>query len=257
MLNKNMAQPDEVFEESAAVYDLIYADKDSRSEVEWLIATLRRGGLEQGSKILEIGVGTGRHARHLADLGFSVTGVDLSGEMLSRVVPHPNLKLHQGDGRSIRLEIEFDTVLALFHVVSYQSDIADVRDFFETAARHVRRGGLFGFDVWYSPAVNHQTPTPRVITRSNDSLRVTRTATSEENTRDSLVDVKYTYEVLNLESGGKSVFEELHRMRHFSYTEILLLASDFGFEVVAEEEFMTGQAPSRETWGVWFLLRKR
>lgn len=213
-------------------------------------------GLPDGGSILELGAGTGRHARHFADEGYLVTGVDPSKEMLARATAHPQVKLLEGDGRTARLGHEFDAVLALFHVVSYQTRVSDVRDFFRTAAIHTRTGSLFAFDIWYSPAVHHITPTARMIERENEAMIVRRSAQPDEDTQCSQVNVRYHYEIHEKDSGERYTFDELHSMRHFSYTEIEILASDAGFDVLQAQEFLTGAAPSRDTWGVWFVLRR-
>jgi len=53
---------------------------NTRAEVEFLLELLE---LPKGSRILDMGCGTGRHAVMLAERGFRVTGVDLSEGMLN------------------------------------------------------------------------------------------------------------------------------------------------------------------------------
>ena len=70
----------------------------------------------QPSKILELGVGTGRHAIYLSKLGFNVIGIDLSQGMLQecRNKAYKNgiqLELYQMDAHELRFPSEkFDTV---------------------------------------------------------------------------------------------------------------------------------------------------
>ena len=52
------------------------------------------------------------------------------------------------------------------------------------------------------------------------------------------------------------VIKERHPMRHFSIQEIKLLAIIAGFEFVRAEEFMSSEIPSKNTWGVCFILKK-
>ena len=252
----SMTADSDIFDASAFIYDLLYEDKDSSLEALWIHESLRKHGLPHEGALLELGAGTGRHARHFADVGHMVTGIDPSKEMLARATAHPRVQLLEGDGRRVRLGREFDAVLALFHVLSYQTTVSDVRDFFRTAAIHTRPGGLFAFDIWYSPAVHHLTPTARMIERENEAMAVKRRAEPEEDTQNSRVDVHYRYEVHEKGSGKRYQFEELHSMRHFSFTEIVLLAFDAGFEILQAQEFLSGAAPSRDTWGVWFVLRR-
>ena len=45
-------------------------------------------------------------------------------------------------------------------------------------------------------------------------------------------------------------------MRYFFPDEIDEFAEDSGFKVERSEEFLTGNVPSENTWGVCYLLRK-
>lgn len=75
-------------------------------------------------------------------------------------------------------------------------------------------------------------------------------------TNENIVDVMYTVVVKDKISGNWEEFTEVHSMRHFSIPEISLLAKHTGFEVIKAEEFLTGEEPSVNTWGVNFILRK-
>ena len=251
-----MTGSERVFDVSASVFDLLYRDKNTLGEVEWISHFLGAQKDSSNFSILEIGAGTGRHARAFGDLGFSVTAVEPSEKMLERASLHQRVNFILGDGRSLQLNNKFDAVLALFHVVSYQTSLSDVSDFFKTASRHLKTGGIFGFDVWYSPAVLFLEPEQRILTKENAQLRVTREATPSEDVQNSRVDVHYTYTVEEISSGEVNSFEEIHAMRHFTQGEIQLLADSHGLAIVGAREFMSDREPSRDTWGVWFTLQK-
>ena len=245
----------QAFQQSAAVYDLLYGEKESSNEAAWVSETLKSYGCKNG-QLLEFGSGTGRHARLLAERGYFVTGVEPSVEMLQQAKPHPRVTFLQGDTSSAALTEEYDAVLALFHVMSYHTSNLELHSFFRTASRHLKRGGLFGFDVWYSPAVSFLVPERRTLTKEDDQLRVTRKATPSEDVQQSRVAVHYAYTVELLSSGEVTRFEETHSMRHFTTSEIQLLAEIHGFTILDSREFLTGQQASRDTWGVWFTLQK-
>jgi SAM-dependent methyltransferase len=246
----------QVFQESAAVYDLLYGEKGTLAEAEWIATTLESHGCPPSGRLLEFGSGTGRHARILADRGYLVTGVEPSTDMLERAEPHPRVTYLHGDTASTSLEEKFDAVVALFHVMSYHTTLPDLHAFYDTASRHLDAGGLFAFDVWFTPAVHSLVPEARVLEKANSLISVTRTATPTEDIAHSLVTVNYDYAVKDLTSGATSTFTESHAMRHFTQTEIELLAQQHGFELVESREFMSNAKPSRDTWGVWFTLRK-
>ena len=70
------------------------------------------------------------------------------------------------------------------------------------------------------------------------------------------MDVNYTIFARDMASGEVETMTETHPMRHFSLPELDLLARVSGFAVVGAEEFLTGNRPSEETWGVCVILKK-
>ena len=85
-----------------------------------------------------------------------------------------SLKPGRGDITTTRLERRFDAVLALFHVVSYQTTNPAVQALFANAAHHLKLGGLFFFNVWYSPAVTANCPELRVKRLQRADLAIIR-----------------------------------------------------------------------------------
>lgn len=72
---------EEFFDAHAPVYEDNVFTKNTVREVDFLLEEL---SLQPGSSILDIGCGTGRHSIELAKRGYTVTGLDLSSEMLSK-----------------------------------------------------------------------------------------------------------------------------------------------------------------------------
>ena len=71
---------EEFFDGHAPVYMDNSFTKNTVEEVEFVLEEL---GLPAGSRILDVGCGTGRHAVELARRGYRVTGVDISAGMLA------------------------------------------------------------------------------------------------------------------------------------------------------------------------------
>ena len=69
------------FDAHAPVYEENVFTKNTLREVDFLLEEL---SLRPGGSILDVGCGTGRHSIELAKRGFSVTGIDLSSEMLAK-----------------------------------------------------------------------------------------------------------------------------------------------------------------------------
>ena len=244
-----------VFDAYSRYYDLLYQDKDYEGEVEYIDSLLQAYGVS-GCELLEFGSGTGKHGRLLADKGYQVTGIELSESMVQKAQKTDGFTCQQGDIRTVSLKCTYDAVLALFHVVSYQTTNEDVTAVFQRAAEHLKKGGLFIFDIWYTPAVYNLNPETRVKHMNDDDVEVTRIAEPNVFPNKNRVDVDYTIFIRDKETGSFQTFSETHPMRHFSIPEIDLIAAHTGFDCLAVEEFLSGKESGEETWGVCFVLKK-
>jgi SAM-dependent methyltransferase len=253
----------EVFGDYSAYYDLLYRDKDYRSEVDYVVRTLR-GVNPHVRTLLEFGSGTGRHGRLLAQDGFRVLGIERSRSMLSRAQATSSVlsdtggsfECKLGDLRDVQLDRTCDAVIALFHVISYQTSDEDLADAFGNAARHLSPAGVFLFDVWHGPAVLAQRPSIREVRMEDETLRLTRLCEPALDTCSRTVAVRYTLSVEDKATGQITSLQEDHRLRYFFPEEVTLLAERAGFRIERCEEFLTARAVSTDTWGVAYLLRK-
>jgi len=214
----------------------------------------------QALSLLELGCGTGIHAALLAGQGYRVHGVDRSEVMLAeagRRAKDGNPAFFCGDAREIRLPAKYDVVLALFHVISYQTGNDDLRLFLDTVNEHLRPGGYFIFDCWYGPAVLSERPAVRVKRCADDNLEVIRIAEPVIRPNDNLVEVHYQMLAHDKAENAHDEISEVHRMRYLFYPEIDFMASSVGLEIVNASEFMTGKVLGDDTWNACFVARKK
>jgi SAM-dependent methyltransferase len=250
-----------VFNAYASYYDLLYEDKDYAAEVEYVVSHILEH-TPQAKRILELGCGTGAHAEHLARMGYTVHGVDMSKEMLARAEVRKatlpadvagRLSFSLGDARSVRTEQIYDVVISLFHVMSYQTSNADLNATYETAAIHLSPGGLLLFDYWYGPAVLIQKPEVRVRRLENDAIKVTRIAEPVIHINNSVVAVNYTVFIEVKETGHVEQIKETHRMRYLFPPELQCYGAG-KFRELGSYAWMTNKPLNAETWGGFQLL---
>jgi SAM-dependent methyltransferase len=247
-----------VFDSSyAAAYDLLYRDKDYSGEAKF-VSDLARKHLPEAKTLLDLGSGTGRHDVEFAALGYDVTGVERSEEMLAKARESAAgaVRFALGDIRTVRLGHQFDVVTSLFHVVSYQTSNSDVRQAMETARAHTKPGGIFIFDFWYGPAVLAEQPATRIKRLEDERVSLTRLAEPVLCTGENLVEVHYEMFVQEKGSAEVKRFRERHDMRYFSLPEIQWIAEEGGWKLEETGEWMTAAEPSEKTWGVYVVLRK-
>ena len=243
------------FDKISSYYDLLYEDKNNRAEVDYIISLINEFSTNSNS-ILELGSGTGRHAKILASLNYLVHGVERSLSMINATKLINGFTCKQGDITKIKLNKEFDVVLSIFHVASYLTENNQIKNFFINAYNHLKKDGLFIFDIWYTPAVLSIGPALRIKRFSNKSFSITRIAEPKNIVNKNIIEVNYTYLIKNKSTNNLIEIEEKHPMRHFSLPEIELICSDVGFKIIKTEEWLTKSKPSENTWGVCFVLKK-
>ena len=244
-----------VFDTYGRYYELLYQDKDYSGEVDHIKTLLSQEGIFKGD-LLDFGSGTGTHGRLLADRGYRVHGIERSAEMVAQSIVIDGFSCQQGDICTVQLGRTFEAVLSLFHVISYQIHNAELMSVFARAADHLRTGGLFIFDFWYSPAVYALRPATRVKRMSSEQVEIIRIAEPVIYPNENRVDVNYTILVRDTLSGVVKTFTETHPMRHFSLPEIDFLAAAQGFQRIGASEFLTDKSPDVDTWGVCVTLKK-
>ena len=103
------------FDAAAGTYEEDIFTRNTQAEMTFLLEEL---DLPAGSRILDMGCGTGRHAVRLAQAGYCVTGVDISEGMLSQArraaeAAGVDVEWVQADARHFHAEEQFDVALSL------------------------------------------------------------------------------------------------------------------------------------------------
>jgi SAM-dependent methyltransferase len=251
------------FERSAEFYDFLYEGKDYAAEADYVDALIQRY-LPGAQSLLDLGCGTGRHAIRFTEKGYGVVGVDRSPEMIAKARDHrkqllppirERLTFEQADIRDLRLGRQFDAVVALFHVISYQISNDDLIAAFTTAKTHLHTNGLFIFDCWYGPGVLTDPPAVRIKTLCSGSKRLTRFAEPVMRVNENAVEVNYRFELTDESWRGYSEFFEKHVMRYFFVPELFLALQNMRFEPLTVTKWMSQREADRGTWSVAVIAK--
>lgn len=135
----------------AEVYDELMNDVDYEGWADFYVALMNAFGI-RGGKVCECACGTGNLTLPLARRGFSMTGVDLSQDMLwiaAQKARNAGLGMPfvRQDMRQLHLHRPMDAVLATCDGVNYLLTDEDAGAFFQAARRALRPGGGLFFDV--------------------------------------------------------------------------------------------------------------
>jgi ubiquinone/menaquinone biosynthesis C-methylase UbiE len=133
---------------TARLYDLFPFDAD--------LDLYRELAKESGGRVLEVACGTGRVLLPLLREGVTVTGVDVSSEMLGlaasklageRPATAGRARLVQADMRSFDVGEQFDLAIVAAKSFSHLRTREDQEAALACIARHVRPGGLLVLDL--------------------------------------------------------------------------------------------------------------
>ncbi len=249
------------FQDYANYYDLIYQDKDYKTECDFLESIFKKYSKKLVKSILDLGCGTGGHSLILAEKGYKVAGVDLSQEMLEigrkkAKERELNIEFIQGDIRNLKLNQKFDAVISMFAVISYQITNEDLISTFKVTLKHLKKNGLFIFDVWFGPAVLSQKPSDRFKVIEKNNERIIRFATPVLDILNHTVNVKYKIIKLSKDKVLDEV-DEVHRIRFLFPQEIKLICDMTGFKVLELCPFMNlGKTPTEKDWNITGIARK-
>ena len=130
-----------MYSDLAPWFHLLTHPSDYADEAAFVSRVVDDVGDGQARTLLELGSGGGNNASHLK-ARFECTLTDLSPEMLAlSLTLNPECEHLEGDMRTLRLGRTFDVVF-VHDAISYLTTEDDLRAALETAAVHVRTGGV-------------------------------------------------------------------------------------------------------------------
>ncbi len=224
------AQEYRLYTELASWWPLISPTAEYAQEAAYLAAVLSSTAAISVHDVLDLGSGGGHVALHLRDR-FTLTLADISDDMLasSRRL-HPRSRHVRGDMRTMRLEQDFDAVLAhdAIDYVTTQDDLAMV---IATAFAHCRPGGIAVF------VPDYVKDDFRALTGGGGGgddgtgRRATfREQTWDPDPDDDWVQAEYEF-ILRTADGTAQVIKETHRLGAFSRLAWQHLLAEAGFLV--------------------------
>ncbi|WP_241562499.1 class I SAM-dependent methyltransferase [Streptomyces hoynatensis] len=131
-----------------------------------------------GTRLLDLGCGTGKSALGLSRRGFGVTGVDLSPEMLAAARAKEGageVRFVRGDVRALPDLGPFDVVTTMGEPFTHLAGEEELAAAFRGAARALVPGGLFVFDL-PTAGFNDRLATWSVIDEAEDAVILWRGA---------------------------------------------------------------------------------
>jgi SAM-dependent methyltransferase len=247
----------------AELYDLFYVDKPYAEEATFVAERLAENGVGPGSRLLELGCGTARHAFELERSGYRIVATDYSPDMLAcaeraKATRGSRVELLRQDMRSLEVPgAPFDAVVSLFDSIGYVQTNEGLLAALGGARQHVRPNGLLVLEFWHAPA----------MLRNYDAVRVRRWQTPEgeiirisETTLDcarQLAHVKYSIMEIGRD-GSLRRLQETQTNRYFLVQEMAGWLDRAGFEPLRWCSGFDASRPiDQDTWHVVVVARRR
>jgi SAM-dependent methyltransferase len=202
---------------SPDLYDLVYgAFKDYSAEASALAALLRKRHRD-GRTVLDVGCGTGEHARRLAaEHGFLVDGLDINGAFIRRAAEkHAQGRFCHADMRAFQIPQQYDAVVCLFGSIGYVLTTDGLAQALCSFRAHLATQGIVVVEPWFEPTAMQD---GYEVTHSAESadLRVVRRSRTELAGRVSRLHFDYRVETAE----GVRTFHEIHELGLFTVAEM-------------------------------------
>jgi SAM-dependent methyltransferase len=218
-----LAQP-EWFEAwfDSPYYHALYAGRDhaeAAALIDRLIARLRPA---DGAAVLDLGCGTGRHARYLASRRLRVLGLDLSGHSISqaRQREQPNLRFRRHDMRLAFGVNAFDYIVNLFTSFGYFEEPAEHLTVVRNIARALKPGGRVVLDYLnVRHAERHLIP-EELIDREGIVFRISRSTNAG-----------HIVKRIVVERDGDAPLEYVERVARFTLEDFRLMFALYDMKV--------------------------
>lgn len=226
-----------MFTASAELYDTIYSSfKDYGAESD-RIAALLRAVHPECRRVLDVGCGTGEHARLLTARGFEADGLDLDPNLL-RVAARKNPagRFLEADMCAFATGGRYDAVLCLFSSIGYARSIERVAQALTCFRDHLAAGGVVAVEPWFTPdAVRPGRTTSLAV--GSPPLRIVRTSRLEVAGRMSRV--TFEYEIIGPD--GTTHATEHHELGLFTIDEMMGAFAAAGLSVSYDPAGLTGR----------------
>jgi len=205
-----------MFRDSAKIYDAIYSFKDYGRECEILEREIRRHKRSPGNALLDIACGSGRHIDLLKDK-FEVEGLDLQVELLEVAKQrNPDVKFHEGDMTSFRMQRKFDVITCLFSAIGYVKTNDRLITSIRCMSEHLNTGGVLLIEPWFSPDTFHIGRVHAVFVDLPD-LKIARMNVSQIEDGISILDFHYLVGTAT----GIDRFDEKHELGLFTHQQYM------------------------------------
>lgn len=238
----------------AEVYDMFMDNVPYEEWSRYLMELLKEYRIEEGV-VCELGCGTGKMTRLLADAGYDMIGVDMSEDMLaiaSMENPQQILYLCQ-DMRELELYRTVAAVVSVCDSMNYLLEEEDLLEVFQRVNEYLEPGGVFLFDL--NTIYKYETLLGETTICENrpEGSFIWENYYDEEEQINEYDLTLFIQEKENL----YRKFEETHYQRGYSLEKIRTLLEEAGMEFVTAYDACTKNPPREDSERIYIVAREK
>lgn len=240
----------------AEVYDLFMDNVPYQEWSSYLIGLLKEYGVSDGL-VLELGCGTGKMTRLLAEAGYDMTGVDNSQEMLQIAreagQEEDNILYLLQDMREFELYGTVKAVVSICDSMNYILEEADLLAVFRLVNNYLDPGGIFIFDLntiyKYQELMGETT-----ICENREEGSFIWDNFYEEAEQINQYDLTF---FIKEENGLYRKYEETHFQRGYELEQVKILIEQAGMEFVASYDAFTREQIKEDSERIYIVAREK
>ncbi|KAA3631233.1 MAG: methyltransferase domain-containing protein [Calditrichaeota bacterium] len=251
-----------IYNKFASVYDTMNADRHSVQMVDYCKKIFKKFKIKPKTG-LDLCCGTGTAISKLSELGIRMSGLDQSAQMLAvaaKKLKGKNVTLYQKELPGFRLldkndskkKVTFDLVTSFYDSLNYMLTESKLKQAFISTAKHLNHGGYFIFDMNTPTALKTIWDEQTYAGKKDDMAWIWE---NEYNPSKKQAICKATF--FKKKGNLWERFEEEHHEQGYANTTIKKLLRSSGFALDGFYECRTFDNPTRESYRVCAVARKR
>ncbi|WP_458412431.1 class I SAM-dependent DNA methyltransferase [Schinkia sp. CFF1] len=244
------------YQHFALVYDELMMDAPYENWLQFIMENVGKYG-NGGKRLLDLGCGTGTLSIPLAELGFHVTGVDLSEEMLAIAAAKSteagvDVSYFQQDMSELSGFAPFDVIGVFCDALNYLRSEEDVKATFTTIYNHLEPAGLLLFDVHSTYKIEQLFNDQSYCSNDEDISYIWNCFLGES---EYSVEHELTFFVKEHELYQR--YDEYHFQRTFPISTYQQWLEEAGFELIEVSADFVDKEPSQNSERIFFTARKK
>ncbi|WP_409270729.1 class I SAM-dependent DNA methyltransferase [Neobacillus sp. SCS-31] len=242
----------------AYLYDQLMEDAPYDEWVAYVLNAWEKFGLGREKSLLDLGCGTGELSLRFAQQGFSVTGVDLSADMLSVARAKSedagfSIPFYEQDMAQLEVPGNYGIIGIFCDSLNYLRTEEEVKSTFLHAASHLSHGGLLIFDVHSTDKIENG------FVNKSFSLngdRVSYIWDSFSGDEPYSVEHEISFFVLDESDGRYDRFDEVHYQRSYQVEDYRGWLTEAGLTVVSITADFKNSSPVSDSERIFFVAKK-